>query len=174
MSNNNDKMEKQDAKDRNLDPITKAPGSHPVGTGMGAAAGGAAGAAVGAVAGPVGVLAGAAVGAVVGGLAGKGVAEGFNPTEEEAHWRTQYVHESYYDKGRSYDDYAPAYRTGYEGRGLYAGERFEDVEPRLENDFIAGRGPSTLEWAQARHASRAAWDRVDHAGVGRSNGNSAI
>ena len=41
----------------NLDPITGAPGAHPVGTGIGAAAGGvAAGAAVGSVAGPVGTV----------------------------------------------------------------------------------------------------------------------
>ncbi len=53
----------------NRDPITGAPGAHPLGTGIGAAAGGiAAGAAIGAVAGPVGALAGAVVGAVAGGL----------------------------------------------------------------------------------------------------------
>ena len=41
--------------DRNPDPITNAPGAHPVGVGIGAAAGGAAtGAVAGAVAGPVG------------------------------------------------------------------------------------------------------------------------
>ena len=51
--------------DANRDPITGAPGSHPVGTGMGAAAGGAAGAAAGTiVAGPVGTVVGAVVGAV--------------------------------------------------------------------------------------------------------------
>jgi hypothetical protein len=50
----------------NLDPITGAPGAHPVGVGLGAAAGGiaggiAAGAAVGTVAaGPVGTVVGAA------------------------------------------------------------------------------------------------------------------
>jgi uncharacterized protein (TIGR02271 family) len=65
----------------NLDPITGAPGAHPVGTGVGAAAGGiAAGAAAGSVAGPVGTVVGAAVGAVAGGLAGKGVAENIDPT----------------------------------------------------------------------------------------------
>ena len=59
-----------DDKDLNRDPITGAPGSHPVGTGLGAAGGGAAGAAIGtAVGGPVGAVVGAAAGAVVGGLA---------------------------------------------------------------------------------------------------------
>src|SRR5881394_2140943 len=58
--------------DANRDPLTGAPGAHPVGTATGAVAGGiAAGAAAGTVAGPVGTAIGAAVGAVVGGLAGK-------------------------------------------------------------------------------------------------------
>ena len=72
----------------NRDPITGAPGAHPVGVGLGAAAGGiaggiAAGAAVGTVAaGPVGTVVGAAVGAIAGGLGGKAVAEHFDPTVE--------------------------------------------------------------------------------------------
>lgn len=69
----------------NRDPISGAPGAHPVGTGLGAAAGGvAAGAAVGAIAGPVGMAVGAGVGAVAGGLAGKGVAEAVDPTDNFA------------------------------------------------------------------------------------------
>jgi hypothetical protein len=66
----------------NLDPITGAPGAHPVGVGLGAAVGGiAAGAAAGTVAaGPLGTVVGAAVGAVAGGLGGKAVAEHFDPT----------------------------------------------------------------------------------------------
>src|SRR5436190_23626440 len=86
--------------DANRDPITGAPGAHPVGTGLGAAAGGmAAGAAVGSVAGPVGTAVGAAAGAVVGGLAGKGIAEMIDPTAEEAYWRENYTLQPYYEKG---------------------------------------------------------------------------
>ena len=59
---------------------------------------------------------GAAVGAVVGGLAGKATAEAIDPTAEEAYWTENYVREPYYEKGLGYDQYAPAYRTGYEGR----------------------------------------------------------
>ena len=82
--NTNSRKETTKNRDANPDPITGAPGSHPVGTGIGAAAGGAAGVAGGmaagaaagtAGAGPIGGAVGAAVGAVVGGLAGKGVAE---------------------------------------------------------------------------------------------------
>src|SRR5262245_12305894 len=70
--------------DRNPDPLTSAPGAHPIETGVGAALGGAAaGAAAGAVGGPAGAVAGAIVGgAVAGGLLGKGVGELIDPTTE--------------------------------------------------------------------------------------------
>jgi uncharacterized protein (TIGR02284 family) len=149
-----------DEKSMNLDPITDAPGAHPVGTGVGAAMGGAAaGAAAGALGGPVGALAGAVIGAVAGGLGGKAVAESINPTAEEAYWRDNYHLESYYEAGRTYDDYAPAYRLGVQGRTGYEGN-FDDLETRLEADWDRARERSTLTWQQARVASRAAWDRV--------------
>ena len=101
-------MTKQ-AKDLNLDPITGAPGAHPVGTGVGALAGGAAaGAAAGTFAGPVGTVVGAAIGAVAGGLAGKAVAEAIDPTVEHAHWEEAYVSEPYYSDRYTYEDYGPA------------------------------------------------------------------
>jgi hypothetical protein len=151
-----------DDADMNRDPITGAPGAHPVGTGLGAAAGGmAAGAAAGAVAGPAGALAGAAVGAVVGGLAGKGIAEKIDPTAEEAYWRTQYTREPYYERGYTFDDYHPGYRTGWEGRSRYAGRTYDQVERDLQRDYQRNRGNSQLDWGKNRHAVRAAWDRFD-------------
>src|SRR5688572_23077725 len=94
--------------DANRDPISGAPGSHPVGVGVGATGGGAAGAAVGAaVGGPIGAVAGAAVGAVAGGLAGKGAAEAVNPTVEDAYWRQNYNKQPY-ATGTKYEDFQPA------------------------------------------------------------------
>jgi outer membrane lipoprotein SlyB len=68
----------------NPDPLTGAPGAHPVGTGLGAVSGAAAGASIGAAAGPLGAALGTVVGAVAGALAGKGAAEAVNPTEPGA------------------------------------------------------------------------------------------
>ena len=145
----------------NRDPITGAPGAHPVGTGLGAAGGGAAGAAIGtAVAGPPGTLVGAAVGAIAGGLAGKGVAEMVDPTVEDAYWRTNHIKEPYYAKNRNYDFYAPAYRTGYEGRVKYHGRTFDDVESDLQADYVRNKGDRS-SWDEVRPATRAAWDRID-------------
>jgi len=154
-----------DRKDLNRDPITGEPGSHPVGTGLGAAGAGAAGAAIGAAGGPVGAVVGAAIGAVVGGLAGKGVAESIDPTAENAHWEKNYRNEPYYELGHEYSDYEPAYRTGYSSYAKYGGKgrRFEDVESDLARDYQGVKGTSRLEWEKAKHATRAAWHRVERA-----------
>ena len=146
-------------KSRNSDPFRKTQSSHLVGTGIGAVAGGAAaGAAVGTVAGPAGTIAGAAVGAVVGGLAGHSVAKAVNPSVEDAYWRENHRRQSY-AKGRSYDDFGPAYRTGYEGYALYGvtGCTFEDREVDLRKSYEATH--PKLAWNEARPASRAAWQR---------------
>lgn len=141
----------------NRDPITKTPGSHPVGVGAGATAGGLAGTLAG---GPIGTAAGIAVGAVVGGLAGKKIAERINPTEEDAYWREAYRTQPYYAKDSSYDDYSPAYRTGYEGYARYNGKSFDDAETELRADYERNRGKSKLAWERAKDATRAAWDRA--------------
>src|ERR1700694_2583636 len=78
-----DEKEEPESKIDNRDPLTDAPGSHPLGTGIGSAGGAAAGAASGgAVGGPAGVLVGGAVGAVAGGVTGHAAAEAANPTTE--------------------------------------------------------------------------------------------
>lgn len=152
----------------NRDPITDAPGSHPVGTGVGAVAGGiagiagaaAAGAAAGTAAGPVGTIVGAAVGAVVGGLAGKGVAELIDPTAEEAYWRENYSSRPYVENGATFDDYGPAYRYGVDAYGRYSNRGFDEVEPEMGRDWNRARGRSSLRWEQARNAANDAWQRV--------------
>ena len=83
-------------------------------------------------------------------------------TEQQAsYWRDQYRNEPYVTKGQKYDEYAPAYRTGYEGRSQYAGQRFDDVENNLKRDYESNRGTSALGWDKAKQACRAAWDRAD-------------
>lgn len=153
--------DEREEQDMNRDPITGEPGAHPVGTGVGAAGGAVAGATVGAIGGPLGMAVGGAVGAVVGGLAGKAAAERVNPSAEEAHWRENFNKEPYYEGGRSFDDYGPAYRLGVEGRTKYDASDWTAVEPRLAGEWESNRGNSTLNWSQAAPASRAAWDRVD-------------
>lgn len=142
--------------------------SHPVATGAGAVIGGAAGgvaggaaagAAVGGVTGPVGAAIGAAAGAVVGALAGKGIANAVDPTAEDAYWRDNYTSRPYV-AGGSYDDYGPAYMYGVDAYTRYPNRPFDEVEPDLSNRWASARGRSSLDWSQAKHASRDAWQRV--------------
>jgi len=159
-----------DAPDANRDPITKAPGSHPIGVGVGAAGGGAAGAAAGAAIGavttgpaaPMGAVVGAVVGAVAGGLAGKGVAEAVNPTAEDAFCRENYKTRPYAQGDYTYDeDYRPAYQYGWESRRRYEGRKFDEVEPDLSRDWDRAKGRSRLGWERAKEATRDAWHRVE-------------
>lgn len=156
--NRDNKLDK--TPDANRDPISGAPGSHPVGTGIGAAAGGvAAGAAAGTLAaGPVGTVVGAAVGAVAGGLAGKAVAEQLDPTVVDTHWRSRYEREPYYESGMTYDDYAPSYRLGAEARQRHPTASFDEAEQTLARDYENVRGKSRLGWEKAKRAARAGWD----------------
>jgi len=156
-----DRMDK--TPDRNPDPITGEPGAHPVGVAGGSAGGAAAGAAVGAaVGGPVGAVVGGAIGAVAGGYAGKGAAEAVNPTVESGYWRENFKTRPYYQTGRDYDYYEPAYRYGWESasRPNYHGRKFEDVEPELSRNWNSYRGTAKTEWNDVRDATRDAFHRV--------------
>lgn len=155
------------SKDENRDPITGESGSHAVGVGLGAAGAGAAvGAVGGAVAGPVGMVAGAVIGAVAGGVAGKAAAEVVNPTQEEKFWREQHASRPYARGSSAYEDYASAYKYGWESAGRVRGEgqTFENVEGALGRGWNDARGTSGLGWNEAREATRDAWNRVAGSG----------
>jgi len=148
----------------NRDPVTGAPGAHPVGVGLGTAIGGAAaGAALGTVAGPVGAVAGAVVGGVLGGLGGKAFAEKLDPTlqSEDDYWRDHYLFETYVDGEQSYEAYRYAYRLGYETRVKYPHLTEDDAMAALHAVYEREADARALPWAKARYATRAAWHRAD-------------
>jgi len=154
-------MTSQD-RDMNRDPISDAPGSHPVGVGVGGVGGAAAGAVIGALAGPIGMLVGGAAGTIAGAAAGKRVAERVDPTGEAEYWRGEYENRPYVDRKYGYDDYAPAYAYGNNVREQYIGRNWDES---LENDVRAGwekaKDKSQLTWEQAKGAVRDAFDRSD-------------
>lgn len=155
-------MATKKAKDANRDPLSGAPGAHPVGVGVGAAVGGAAvGAGAGAAAGPVGAAIGAVVGGVAGGYAGKVTAEAIDPTAEEAYWAENYADRPYFDENVPFEEFAPAYRHGWESRSRYADRRYDEVASELQRDWEASEHRSQLEWNRAQPAVRDAWDRID-------------
>ena len=152
----------KDQPDKNPDPLTGEPGSHPIGTGVGAAGGGLTGAAIGAaVGGPLGAAVGAVVGGVAGAYGGKGVAEAVNPTEEEKYWRENHAKQEWAQgEALGYEHYGPAYRTGYEGVMKYAGRQYHEIETDLARDYEKNDANPAIPWDRARPAVKAAWSRV--------------
>jgi len=111
---------------------------------------------------PVTVI-GTVAGGVVGAKAGDGIAEAINPTEYTRHFESTYRERPYYASGREWSDYQPAYQYGYDTYGAYRGQRFDDVEDRLERDWDATRGTSRLAWGEARDAVRDGWHHIERA-----------
>jgi len=147
--------------DRNADPITNAPGAHPIETGVGAAVGGAAtGFAVGAATGPVGAVIGAVAGGIAGGYAGKAVGEMIDPTTEDNWLRDNFSSRPYVKKNENFDKYTPAYRYGGAAEARYQGKPFNEIEPELRADYDKSPAAQSLHWNEARPAIDDAYNRT--------------
>lgn len=158
MNQNDDQKVKTDP---SLVSITGGSQPHPIGTGVGAAGGAVVGAAMGAsVGGPVGAVVGGAIGAAAGAMTGQSVAEAVNPTEEDAYWSVNFFKRDYVEKNRPYADYRSAFQYGWESRARMGKRLFSDVESDLERGWELAKGESKLAWAQAKHATSDAWDRI--------------
>jgi hypothetical protein len=166
MQGKNEKPYEAVATTPNNDPLSGEKGAHPIGVGVGAVGTGVvAGAVAGAVAGPIGAVAGAVGGAVIGGLVGKEAAEAINPTTEADYWRSRHSSQPYAQGPNSYNDYAPAYRYGWESYSTRRPEHttFEHAEGDLGRGWQEFKGRSSLTWNQVRAATRDAWGRVEAA-----------
>ena len=111
------------------------------------------------LAGAVGTAAGLAAGTAAA-VMGKGPEKKVEPANEELYWREHFAAEPYVDAAYQFDDYLPAWRTGWEGRTKYGSRGFDDALRDLEGDFYWNRGKSRLTWQQALPAVRAGWEHV--------------
>jgi hypothetical protein len=145
---------------RNADPITDAPGAHPIEAGIGAAVAGAiSGVAVGTVAGPVTAAVGAAAGAVAGAYVGKGIGELIDPTTEDNWLRDHFQSRPYVKAGETFETYMPAYRYGAEAEAKYGDAGIDLMDEQLQRDWDASKD-SDLPWTKAKAAVQDAYDRA--------------
>ncbi|KLI99321.1 hypothetical protein WQ56_12945 [Luteimonas sp. FCS-9] len=75
----------------------------------------------------------------------------------------------YYSVGRTWEDYAPAYRLGLRSWQRNPGEEFDAVAAQLERDWNAMRGASRLGWVEARGAVEAAWQHCAMAAASKQD-----
>lgn len=85
-----------------------------------------------------------------------------DPKHEETYWREQHQKQSFAKAGQQYDEFAAAYRTGYEGFHKYPGKPYEEIEDDLALDYERNKAEAALPWDHARHAVRAAWAKVSN------------
>ena len=145
---------------RNPDPLTDAPGSHPIETGIGAALGGAAtGAAIGIALGPPGVILGTVLGAVAGGFAGKGVGELIDPTTED-NWIREWLAERRHAKVLTDEKATKAYRFGLRSEADHPTESFDEAEPRLRAAWEAQRTADDPHWESVNGSARDGFEKL--------------
>lgn len=94
------------------------------------------------------------------------------PESEAAYWREAHARDPYYEDGRSFEDYAPAYELGWISYSVYGGE-FDAADRVMANDWELRKGVSALGWDQARPASRASWQRAHNARSFMTNGSAS-
>jgi hypothetical protein len=100
------------------------------------------------------------VGGIAGAYSGHSVAEAVHPTIEEKYWRENHPSQPWAEKDATYEHYAPAYRTGYEGAMKYVGKDYDEIEMDLARDYEKDDAHLAIPWDRARPAVRAAWHRV--------------
>jgi hypothetical protein len=146
---------------RNPDPITDAPGAHPIEAGIGAAVVGAAsGLALSAVAGPVAAAVGAAVGAVAGGYVGKGVGELIDPTTEDTWLRDHFDSFTYPEDADTFEIYEPAYRYGGHVEAKHGDAGWDAIVDDVEKDWAQSEGYPGMKWPKARDAVKDSYERT--------------
>ena len=102
---------------------------------------------------------------------GKGNAQANMPAREleaqNRYWREHFQSEPYYAQGKDFSAYEPAYRLGIEARNEHPDKQFAEVEDQLRKQYEARQQDQRkLDWAEARQAVRAAWDRSEQALLG--------
>jgi hypothetical protein len=91
------------------------------------------------------------------------LSEGVDPVAEDAYWRNNYPKSDYAEENRSYKDYRPAYRYGWESRARLGDRPYAEIEAELENGWEKAKGESKLAWTQAKRAVSDAWHRLERA-----------
>ena len=79
------------------------------------------------------------------------------------HFQNNYQQAKYYNTGRTWDDYEPAYKYSYDQYQQNDGRKFEEVENDLERGWDKTKANSRLAWNEAKEAVRDGWHHIERA-----------
>lgn len=96
-------------------------------------------------------------------LALRGPKHRIDPFAEEQFWRKNYQKEAYFNPAYNFEDYGPAYRSGFMAFSTGDHLTFDDAEAQLRHSWEDIKDRSVLTWDRALHASKAGWLRVERA-----------
>ena len=106
-------------------------------------------------------VSGIAAGAMAGAL--QGSRPSVNSADEHAFWQQRFRDLAPYRDAADYERLAPAFEFGWQRRQEHRDMTFEAGEPDLQADWQSQAAAANLPWDLARHAVKAAWDRIDQA-----------
>lgn len=81
---------------------------------------------------------------------------------EEEYWRKNHQAQPFAKKEYTFEQYAPAYRTGVNAYHKYPDREFEDFLDEVALDYEREDPGSPIPWDHARHAVRAAWAKLSN------------
>lgn len=79
-------------------------------------------------------------------------------------FRKTYEQSPNFKQGSNWDDYGPAYQYSYDRYNSdLRGKRYEDVENDLQTGWEKAKAKSRLAWADAKHAVKEGWNKLERA-----------
>ncbi|MGO0999512.1 hypothetical protein [Lysobacter sp. CA196] len=77
-----------------------------------------------------------------------------------SYWASQFRNADFYRDGLRFSDYAPAFYVGIAAHLEHPDRDFDDPRLELRSRYQRIRLGSALDWDQAEHAARSAWQRA--------------
>jgi len=77
-----------------------------------------------------------------------------------SYWASQFRNADFYRDGLRFSDYAPAFYVGIAAHLEHPDRDFDDPHLDLKARYQRIRLGSALDWEQAEHAARSAWQRA--------------
>lgn len=83
-----------------------------------------------------------------------------NDPHKEAYWKERHGEQPFVDKEHSYEDYAHAYRTGFETVQKHRGKNWDEIEEEVALGYEKSQPDDALPWDHVRPVVKTMWDRL--------------